>query len=139
MNPLEYRVPDRAESRTARRRILFRITIVILSVVVVILTGVVITFLVISRRIDENLRKADNYIAGESVVLAKDPRFQNVDLEHFTKLDGSVLVSGSVDTQSDLSALKRTIDTSAPPVPALYDVQVLATTRSTTAAATRGS
>lgn len=139
-NPLEYRVPQRAESRTARRRILFCISIVVLSVVVAILTGGVITFVVISGRIDENLRKADNYIAGERIILAKDPRFQDVELEHFTELNGSVLVSGSVATQSDLSALKRTLEASAPPVPIIYgDLQVLATTRPTTAPTTGGS
>ena len=131
MNPLDYRVPGRAESRVFRHRILVRVGISILAVVVAVVAGVVITFLVISRQLDENLRKADTYIVGERRVLAKDPRFQNVELEHFTGAGGSVLVDGGVASQADLSALQRTITQSAPPVPVRYYVEVLATTRST--------
>lgn len=133
MSPLEYRAPDQAESQAARRRIIIRIGIIILSVVVALVASVVIVFVIITRRLDENLRKADDYIAVAKVMLAKDRRFQNVELGDFTELGGSVLVEGTVATSSDLSALQRCIQMSTPPVPVLYHVQVVATTNPSTA------
>lgn len=121
MNPLDYRVPDSAERRSGRRRILFWIVIAVLSVVVAIVAGVVITFVVTVRRLDVNLAKADSYIAAEKPILAKDPRFQNVELSHFTEAGGSVLVDGTVGTPSELYALQ------------IYDVQVTAITQPGTA------
>lgn len=132
IKPLDYRVPDPAESRAARRRILFRIAIVLLSVVVAIVGVVIVAIVIITRRLDENLRKADNYIAGAKVMLAKDPRFQNVELSSFTMANGSVLVNGTVATSLDLSALQRSIQSSGPPVPVIFDVQVLPMTVPTT-------
>lgn len=126
-------MPDPAESRVARRRISFRIAIGALSVFVAIVAGVVITFVVISRRFDENYRKAETYVAGAKLTLAKESRFQQVELEATTQLGGAVRVDGTVAPPSDLSLLQRSIQLSGPPVPVIYDVQVMVPTRSSTA------
>jgi hypothetical protein len=69
-----------------------------------------------------------NYVAAEQHILIlrllieKDHRFSKVSLSPFTGQGGCLSVRGEVGSDSDMLALKRIVESSAPPVAVYYQV-----------------
>ena len=103
------------------RRIAVRV-IIILGAVIACIAGVVGIAVL---RIDSRLQRARTHIPIVRARLNSDLRFQKIEMSEFTKLNGSLLVDGSVLCQKDLDDLQQIVGSTSPPVPVCWNVTIL--------------
>src|SRR5689334_4021984 len=77
-----------------------------------------------------NLRRAKQHIPLATAAISGDERFRFVRFEEYTGQRGSLGVFGCVRSAEDLKELWRRVDSTSPPVPVSWHVEViLAATR----------
>jgi len=72
-----------------------------------------------------NLARARDHIKSLQTVIVEDVRFQAIVFVESPYLGGSIVVSGSVATKTDLEALRSAVDASHPPVLVVWTVGAL--------------
>ena len=100
---------------------------------VLILAGVFVTVFLLTfffgpatGRQMRRLSKAREHIAKIEPAIKADSRFKHVIVGPCTGGGGMLGVFGAVESKQDLSALKKIIDESQPPVEVLWQVDVIA-------------
>ena len=71
-----------------------------------------------------NMAKARAHIPRVQCVLESAPQFDAVELHEFTAEQGSLLVSGTVPTRTDLDRLKEIVASTSPPTAVVFWVSV---------------
>ena len=116
--PLDYRTPV-APARRAwfmPSRSQKKVMLWALGILCVMLVCGLVSFLSWYLPFQQNLRKATEHAAKLRVAVAGDARFVDVNFEEFTGGNGTLLISGGVKSQSDLSAVRQIVGGSNPPV-----------------------
>ncbi|MGA2501192.1 MAG: hypothetical protein ABSH20_25925 [Tepidisphaeraceae bacterium] len=107
-----------------RKRVSIAYVVAIGAVIALFVTGVVLVFVVIGKTFD-NMEKARKHIQVVQSALANDARFSRVVFCYdFTVSNGPLLVTGSVDSGTDLAALNEQIRATSPPVSVSYQVRI---------------
>lgn len=122
--PLDYRSPDAAKKRSWFARHWLKIVCgaaALTAIPVILFYAILYRY---SAALDQRLALADQHIALVKPMIASDPRFADVELNHFTTHQGCILVSGAVDSSEALAALQAKIIATSPPVDVNWHVIV---------------
>lgn len=72
-----------------------------------------------------NMAAAEGHLPTLLTLLKHDGRFDEIALNEFSGSGGSILVSGTVESEDELQSLKATVLSSNPPVTVVYHVDVM--------------
>jgi len=78
-----------------------------------------------AARQSQNIAIADQFVKNKLVPLvAKNEKFKNIKLGHYTGNGGCIWILGEVEIKKDLIELKQLVNSSNPPLQVKWNVQV---------------
>jgi hypothetical protein len=128
---LQYRDGDSIDHQRARRTLVRAVVIVAVAAIAVVLGGIGV-FAYISHQIHARMEAAQEHIPVVEARLAGDARWRDIQLYGHTQRNGSLLVSGGVASPGDLTTLQQIVQSTSPPVPVVWSVQVFTSPPTTT-------